>query len=204
MTKAILAFLLFTYSILLAPIAEAACYQKTVSSPLVCEPGERLTRKVKNTTTYFPGNTQTTYTLTCCKDTPAVPYATGESRQERDARHRAECQQQGKSYNSATGRCTVTCPQGQILNQGQCKTVGVLPGSTTGSKGGFFQMKPTCASGFHYSESANNCVANKRSDDDDDDRPRSQRRRSSDDDDDRPRRRSEDCAVSVYGQCIAR
>jgi hypothetical protein len=35
----------------------------------------------------------------------------------------------------------------------------VLPGSTTGKKGGFIQMKPNCAEGTVYSESENNCVA---------------------------------------------
>jgi hypothetical protein len=74
------------------------------------------------------------------------------------------------------------CNAPKRLVSGVCKEVAVLPGSTTGKKGGFIQMKPTCAAGFVWSESANNCVAapattkkkkkkqkQKRQEDDDDD-----------------------------------
>jgi hypothetical protein len=54
---------------------------------------------------------------------------------------------------------TANCPEGQIRHHGKCQTVGVLPGSTTGKKGGFIQMIPTCAAGTTYSESENKCVA---------------------------------------------
>lgn len=51
------------------------------------------------------------------------------------------------------------CPEGQIRREGKCQQVGVLPGSTTGKKGGFIQMKPgSCAEGYKWSESENNCI----------------------------------------------
>jgi hypothetical protein len=106
----------------------------------------------------------------CCKGTlPSKPYATGETPAERAARHKTEaaqlkaaCEKKGASWqwNSASNQCKlIPCAEGQIRRDGKCQQVGVLPGSTTGKGGGFIQMKPKCADGFVWTESANNCVA---------------------------------------------
>ena len=74
----------------------------------------------------------------------------------------------------------------------------MLEGSQTGKKGGFIQMKPTCAAGTVYSESENNCVKaasdgekpkkkknknkNKKHDDDDDDDNWKKKKHKNDDD----------------------
>jgi hypothetical protein len=57
-------------------------------------------------------------------------------------------------------RCCCVSPTAIIEKGGHCTEPStVLPGSKTGKKGGFIQMKPNCAAGFVYSESENNCVA---------------------------------------------
>jgi hypothetical protein len=128
----------------------------------------------------------------CCKGTlPSEPYATGESEAERAARHKQEaaqlkaaCDKRGAAWqwDSGSNQCkTVPCPEGQIRREGKCQQVGVLPGSTTGKKGGFIQMKPNCAEGFVWSESANNCVASpaaeKQTSDDDDYKPQKKKKK---------------------------
>jgi hypothetical protein len=50
------------------------------------------------------------------------------------------------------------CPEGQIRRNGKCQEVGVLPGSTTGEKGGAVQIIPPCPEGKKWSDSEKACV----------------------------------------------
>ena len=48
----------------------------------------------------------------------------------------------GGEAASAGANPPQSCPEGQILHQGKCEVVGVLPGTTTGTGGGFIPMIP--------------------------------------------------------------
>ncbi|MGD9502282.1 MAG: hypothetical protein AB7V40_07335 [Methyloceanibacter sp.] len=56
--------------------------------------------------------------------------------------------------------CCCVSPTAIIAKGGICTdSTTVLPGSTTGKKGGFIQIIPNCTAGTAYSESENKCVA---------------------------------------------
>jgi hypothetical protein len=159
-------FLAFCLSALSLSMAEAAdCETKEVRTNSRCPAGSREVKRVPLR------SVQDSVMLTCCS-TPSDPYATGETKAERQQREARECKTWGADYryDPQTGKCTnpdekksapppPPCPEGQMRLKGICQKPPVDPESKTGKKGGFIQMKPNCAEGFVYSESENNCVA---------------------------------------------
>jgi hypothetical protein len=154
-----LGLLAFSVSSLSVTTAEAGDCQVRIDH---CRAGE--SEVDRNSTGYVGGEA-----VTCCT-TPSVPYATGESAAEREARFKkeaaklkADCEARGKLWDSASNQCKqAPCPEGQMRTKasgGKCEKPGVVEGTTSGNKGGFIKMKPNCAAGTVYSESENNCVA---------------------------------------------
>lgn len=92
-TTLALGFTVLTLSVLSFTSAEAACrvLHGKYAEKCSCPKGE--------TSKFCSANE-----VTCCT-TPSEPYATGESKSERDARHQGECQGKGMSYDSARGTC---------------------------------------------------------------------------------------------------
>ncbi len=86
----------FALSVLPVTTAEAEC--KEFVNTNACPSGWVIKERISN-------RSDGSITSVRCCTTPSAPYATGETQEERAARHQKECEGLGKLFNPATGSC---------------------------------------------------------------------------------------------------
>jgi hypothetical protein len=99
-TALTLGFLAFILSVLPVTTAEAEC--KIFYD--ACDPGWSEKSRRQSTATDPTGLLTRHYNVTCCR-TPSEPYATGETKIERQQREARECEAKGWRYDEQAARC---------------------------------------------------------------------------------------------------